>query len=253
MRRSAAGWFTTPYAAGGSVTFGGGVMNVSGARLGTNAFFGSGRSVEFVATFSGGVAYQDIGFAADLSSPPWAIFGTLYGGGLYARTQNGVTATDTKISGSWTGSSHRYRIDWNPGSVVFSIDGTVVATHSIAITNPMRPMLDDYYLDGNVLTVTSLQMASYAPTGSFTSRVLDGVISRTWGAATWTSTVPVATSLSISVRLGNTPVPDATWTAFAPISSGSVVSGASRYLQYRAVLSTNDATHTPALTDITFR
>ena len=43
--------------------------------------------VEFVATFSGGVAYQDIGFAADLSNPPWAIFGTLYGGGLYARTQ----------------------------------------------------------------------------------------------------------------------------------------------------------------------
>ena len=109
----------------------------------------------------------------------------------------------------------------------------------------MRPMLDDYYLDGNVLTVTSLQMASYAPTGSFTSRVLDGVINRTWGAATWTSTVPVATSLSISVRLGNTSGAGCYLDSVCADQFRFGRFGASRYLQYRAVLSTNDATHTP--------
>ena len=39
----------------------------------------------------------------------------------------------------------------------------------------MRLMIADYYLDSSVLTVASLRMASYAPSGTFISRVLDGV------------------------------------------------------------------------------
>jgi hypothetical protein len=61
--------------------------------------------------------------------------GTLYGGGLYARTYNGVAAVD-KISGVWTGAPHRFRVDWNSGRVGYWIDGVVVASHSIAIHEP---------------------------------------------------------------------------------------------------------------------
>ena len=58
---------------------------------------------EFTATFSGGVDYEDIGFAADLRMPPWAISAAWGGGGLYARSQNAANAFNTPISGNWFG------------------------------------------------------------------------------------------------------------------------------------------------------
>ena len=98
-----AGWFNTNYSASGGLAYSGGVTSVNGTRLGTNASYNSGRSLEFTATFSGGVDYQDIGFAADLRMPPWAIFGTWGGGSLYARSQNAANALNTPISGSCLG------------------------------------------------------------------------------------------------------------------------------------------------------
>src|SRR4030095_16438381 len=55
-----AGWFTTNSFSGGGIVYGNGVASVNAARLGTNAFYNSGRSLEFTATFSGGSDYQDI-------------------------------------------------------------------------------------------------------------------------------------------------------------------------------------------------
>ena len=56
----------------------------------------------------------------------------------------------------------------------------------------------------------------------------------------------------MSVRTGNTPTPDLTWSAFTPIaSSGGDIPGNSRYVQYRAVLSTTDPNLTPTLNDVT--
>ena len=46
--------------------------------------------------------------------------------------------------------------------------------------------------------------------------------------------------------------PDGSWTAFNTLaSSGSVIGGNSRYIQYRADLSTNDTSRTPELRDVT--
>jgi hypothetical protein len=36
-------------------------------------------------------------------------------------------------------------------------------------------------------------------------------------------------------------VPDATWTAFSPVAAGNNIGGSSRYLQYRAELTSNPA------------
>jgi hypothetical protein len=60
------------------------------------------------------------------------------------------------------------------------------------------------------------------------------------------------TSLAFSVRRGDTPTPDATWTAFAPIAaSGGAIGGSSRYLQYRVELTSGDPAVTPSIAQVT--
>ena len=131
---------------------------VDGALAGTAAVYGPGRTLEFVATFSGD-AWQHIGFGLDYSAAPWIIFSTFQGDQLYARTTTEAgQASDTVIPGNWFGTPHRYRIDWQPTQVVFSIDGTVVATHAAAITVSLRPLISDFTVGGSILTVDSLEM-----------------------------------------------------------------------------------------------
>ena len=74
-----------------------------------------------------------------------------------------------------------------------------------------------------------------------------------WTTAAWDAVVPTGTSLGVSVRMGNTPTPDGTWTNWIPLSgSGVVIGGYSQYLQYEANLATTVPTQTPVLDDITF-
>src|SRR5262249_38289991 len=68
-------WTSTPWASGGAATVAGGQLTVDGALAGTSALFGRGRSLEFVATFTGD-AFQHAGLGTDLSAAPWAIFST---------------------------------------------------------------------------------------------------------------------------------------------------------------------------------
>src|SRR6185503_8786583 len=57
--------------------------------------------------------------------------------------------------------------------------------------------------------------------------------------------------LLMSVRLGDTPVPNGTWTPFVPVPvSGAAIPGSSRYLQYRAELATTVPGQTPSLSDV---
>jgi hypothetical protein len=174
------------------------------------------------------------------------------GGGLYARTNNGTTVTNSLIAGSWLGSAHHYRIDWNGSSVVYWIDGNIVMTHPVSITGTMRPLAINATLGGSVLSVDWMRMSPYATPATFLSRVFDAGGTMSWGTASWTSTTPAGTSVTISVRQGNTPTPDSTWTAFTPLAaSGASIAGSSRYLQYSAVLTTADPSQTPALNSIT--
>jgi Glycosyl hydrolases family 16 len=62
------------------------------------------------------------------------------------------------ISGNWFGTPHRYRIDWQPTQVVFSIDGTVVATHAASIGVSLHPLVSDFTVGGGIPTVDSLEM-----------------------------------------------------------------------------------------------
>jgi Glycosyl hydrolases family 16 len=246
-----AGWTTTPWSAGGTASVAVGMLTVDGARAGTTALFKRGRSVEFVTTFSG-QAYQHVGFGVTFSQAPWAIFSTSGGGQLYAWTKTSSSSMNTALGSSWLGTSHRYRVDWNTNNTVYSIDGTVVATHALTPSKTQRPLISDLTPTGGAIVVDWLRMTPYAASGTFLSRLFDAGSNVTWGTATWTSDLPNGTSLNISVRRGNTPTPDQTWTAFANLSgSGATIGGSSRYLQYRAQLATTVQGQTPVLLDLT--
>jgi hypothetical protein len=251
-----------PWVAGGTTTVSGGQLTVDGTRVNAiGAGFGPGRSLEFAATFSP-TPFQHAGFGGGndtapneiFNTSPWAMFSTGSSGTqLLARTWDGGTMNDVAISSSLIGTPHRYRIDWNATTVDFYVDGALVSTHTVTLPGTMRPALSDLDAGGGVLTVDWMHLGPYAGTGTYESRVLDGGSPPSWGAMSWTADMPAGTSLDMSVRSGGTPTPDGTWTAYAAVPfSGTVITGASRYLQYKAALTSNGGLATPALLDLVF-
>ena len=105
------GWTMSTWAGNSAATVSSGTMKVDGALVGTSAQYAAGRSLEFIATFSG-APFQHAGFAVTFGEGLWAMFSSNSGDALYARTNNASTATNTAIPGSWFGAPHRFRIDW---------------------------------------------------------------------------------------------------------------------------------------------
>lgn len=243
------GWVGGAWSAGGVVQVSGGRLLLDGARAATNAAFGSGRTLEYVATFSG-APFQHVGFATDADvNGPWAMFSTFGGGGLYARTSDG---TNLLIPGIWLGSAHRYRIDWRAGGFDFSIDGTAVATIPFVVPTPLRLIASDFTPGGGGLEVDWIRLTPYTSAGSFTSRIIDAGGETTWGVMSWGVDLPAGTSALLSVRTGNTPVPDGSWSAFRSMENGEPVAATARFVQYRASLSSTNTEVTPVLHDVSF-
>jgi hypothetical protein len=247
-----AGWSATPWQGGGSAVVSGGLLRVDGARAGTDAVRGFG-TLEFGGIF-GADPYQHVGVGLTLNEVPWAIFSTAGDGHLWARTHDGTTATDTMLSAdaAFIAAPHVFRIEWTPTGVVFSIDETVVASHPTVIAGNLRPLVSDYFAGASRTTLDWLRMSPYPTSGTFLSRVFDGGGSVKWGPLWWDGYTPPGTSLVLSARTGNTPVPDGSWSPFIPIaSSGASIGSTARYVQYRAVLSSSDPTDSPALWEVT--
>jgi len=244
-----ADWTSAPWGAGGGASVGAGRLHVDGASAGTSATYGAGRAVEFSASFAA-APFQAAGFATDLNAPPWAIFGTKVDGLLYARTHDGSTSTDTPLPSTLLGSEHRYRIEWDAGEVRFYVDGAPVATHAVAIGDQMRPLISDFNVGGGELSLDWLRMSPYPAAGSFDSRVLDAGETADWGTLAWDATTPAGTGVALSVRTGDTPTPDASWSAFTAVGNGADVPGSSRYIQYRAALTSTDAGRSPELAQV---
>jgi hypothetical protein len=256
-----AGWasYDWPFDAGaGTATVAGGTLTVDGARANPDPHASNpGVTLELIATFSGD-AFQHVGFGAGSQLPPnevyntvpWAMFSTGGGGALRARTHTGGPSEDIVLAGSWLGAPHRFRIEWGATSVTYSIDGAVVHVAALAVAGPMRPAASDLNVGGGTVVVDELSLAPYAAAGTFESRVHDAGTTVAWAALSWTSTTPAGTSLAMSVRTGNTPAPDASWSGWTAVAvSGGSVGATSRYLQVRAQLATTDGAVTPALQD----
>ena len=238
------GWDVTPWDTGGTVTVGGGVAAVNGARLGTTATYNAGRSLEFVATFAS-ESFQHVGFGVDYNAAPWAMFSTgADGTTLKARTNDGTNSTDTVLGAGLLGSPHRFRIDWSSSQVVYSVDGVQVATHAAAFSTAMRPLASDLHPDANQISLDWLQLSPHVSTCSFTSRAIDGGAHRAWINLDPVVTTPAGTSIQFNTRTSNDA---ATWSAWSPVTGTQINSPAGRYLQYQAVLTTTNVALTPSL------
>jgi MYXO-CTERM domain-containing protein len=246
-----AGWSATAWAGGGSAQLAGGALSVDGARAGTDAAFGPGRSLEFVASFAA-TPFQHAGLGVSYEGAPWAMFSTGGAGTqLLARSHDGATATDTPL-GALLGAPHRFRIDWSASRVDFFVDGALVASHPVAIAEPLRPLASDLAVGGPALSLDWLRLTPFAPAGSFLSRVADAGLPSSWGAVAFTLELPAATSASVLARTGPTPAPDAFWSGFVPIAgSGGTLGQVGRYAQYRLDLASADPAQTPAVRDVT--
>ncbi|HEU4719643.1 MAG TPA: hypothetical protein VFU15_17485, partial [Bacteroidia bacterium] len=240
--------------AGAVTTYNGGSVSVNGTHIYTNTAYGPSASVEFSATFTPG-NFQNVGFTADPAfNSPWVVIGQgVSDGNIYARTSNNETVL---LGAGLLNTPHVYRIQRNPstGGFSFYVDGTLIATPGIALTTTanLYVQVSDYPAGGAALTVDWLRITPYVSAGTFTSRIFDHSDTTTWGNVIWTDSIPAGTGLSVYARGGNTSSPDATWSPYLALVNGSPVGITSRYLQYKADLTTSDSTVTPALKDIGF-
>ena len=255
------GWQVTPWnnpSAGGSATVSGGELIANGASAGTTQTYGAGHVLEFKGTFSG-AQNQHVGFGVDFNnSANWAMFSVKSDGLFYARTATGSIdpLKETQLSSGLIGSAHVFRIEWTASEARYYVDGNLVATHDATGfgATQMRPLASDLFnSDGGDVRVDWLHMSPYPGSGTFDSRVFDAGAAQTadWGALSWNSATPPGTGIAMSVRTGNTPTPDGTWTAFTDIpNSGGDIPGNSRYVQYRAQLTSSDPAQTPTLSEV---
>ena len=249
------GWTTNGGVApwtGGTAVVSGGIVSVDGTMAGTTATFGPGRSLDFVATFSG-QAFQHVGFVGDLAfNDPWAIVSTgSVGGEILARTNTNTTGIS--LGTGLVGSAHRYRIDWKETGFDFYVDGIYKATIGQATSGPALVGVSDLNAGGGVVSVDWIHMTPFASPGTFESRIHSaGSTGADWGALSYVADVPSGTTLDFDARTGETPTPDdGSWSSFAPITQGGNVATAGRYLQYRVTATSTTGAVTPTLESVT--
>jgi len=166
-------------------------------------------------------------------------------------------ATTTASLGTIPSGSHTYSINPTSTSVQFLIDGVVKATiKKVLPTSSQYSAVVSATAGGSAapfLQVNSVTIG-FPTTATFTSSVFDSGKTSTWLTATWDATLPTGAGIVIETRSGNTPTPDASWSAWQSVSNGSAVaSPAGRYLQYEVIFTTSNQNVTATLQDITFQ
>ena len=247
-------WDQQSEATGGQTVLRRGNLELDGNRAGTKAQFGPGRSLVFRATFTG-PGTQWAGFAAGTINDPWAMFG-MRNGNLYAALNTAGGLQTIKLPDRYIGISHRYQIDWTKDGFKFSVDkddkySKYFEVGSLKAAIPlMRLRARDTAADGFPLTIDWVRLSGGASGGNRVSRVMDAHQMVTWDRLTYQADVPAGATLQVSVRIGSTATPDASWSAWTPVASGGRVVGSSRYLQYRVQMSTTGDASSPVLRDI---
>jgi hypothetical protein len=250
------GW-TSSVATDGSFVVANGSLSVDGASALAPLTYSAGHTLEFVATFSG-QPNQNVGFGLTSALvPPFAMFGVKADGRLYARSVAPGQAFETLMPGSWFSAPHRFRIDWNPATVVFWIDGTQRVVHNITYkgqSGSMRPAITDLTAGDGALSVDWIRMTAYSASGIYMSPVFDAGVDVLWQNAAWIADLPAGTKVVLEVRTGMSADPavlDSNWTPFKTMSSGDAITGMSRYAQYRVTVSTTVPNAAPALKEVT--
>jgi hypothetical protein len=252
-------WGTRVWELGGSAFVAGGALFSDKTAVFTNDFYSGPRVVEFVASFQA-VNDQAVGLGGDVSDYPYAIFTSGMPGdpfGVYARSGAYPGEEEqTALPGVSLYSPHRFRIEWTPSTVRYSVDGTEVAVHQVAIANEMRPVATDYGLFGAAIKVDWLRMNTHQTQGTFLSRPLDsGPGAQDWTSMATTFKRPSGTNLIYHTRSGSTPNPCdscSTWSGWQSVPTGGTIpSPNARYLQYRVIMTSSNGQATPTLERVT--
>ncbi len=247
-----AGWTVTPLRDGGSATLAGGMLTLDAARVGCEPLLLSPRSLEMSAVFAARPD-QHVGLGTNFVDVPWVKFSTKWGRRLYARTHL-LTVEDKRLAGDFFDAPHRYRIDWNVLDLIFWVDGEKVAHLMIPMPGHMRAMAANERLGAQPLGLEWVRLSPYPPAGRFTSRVLDAGAPADWHSLTWRADEPRATGIAMQVRTGDVARPGRTWSSWRAVAgSGGAVGATSRFVQYRALLSTTDPAWTPVLHEVRLR
>ena len=255
-----ADWTASVVSAGGSATVGGGSVTASAMSLvGGLTTVGTGHIAEFAATFSG--RNQAVGLGTGSLTSPLAVFMVKADNELYAVTMapntNGVVkTTETLMAGiDWLRKAHVYSVEWVGTKAVYRVDGAVMATHTGTQwgTLGMGPMILDSVADATTVSVDYIRVPPYAASGSFTMRFDAGSQAATWTKLTNGVTVLSGTTASVSYRTGNTPTPDATWSASTALAgaAGGTLTGTGRYLEVTVQMAASaDLKRAPAVKDM---
>lgn len=240
-------WSASAWTAGGSASVVSESLRVDGAQAGAVQMLTPGSTLDFDATFSGD-ANEHAGLAVDYSQANALVFSTRGGGGLWVY-HNGALV---QLQAGLLGTQHHYTIAWKVGSVDYLVDGQVVAQLPYGLTTPLRPLYSDYDSGRGALVIDNVSMTPYSASGVFTSRVLDAGSTVDWTNVTWSGISPVGTTITVRIRSGNVSIPDATWSAWRPVSSGDQIGSRSRYVQYEVRLGSSSDLVSPTLADIAF-
>ncbi len=144
-----------------------------------------------------------------------------------------------------TGNSYVLDVDSTLGLTIEQFDSSLTSLDQIVLT-PL-PFTVGASLDIDPTTNTLWanwatlihskqfgQLVRFAPqTGELISSVYDAGASTEFTNLSVTEVVPAGTSTAYELRVGDTPTPDGSWTAFTPVTDGVPFSMTGRYAQYR--------------------
>ena len=86
------------------------------------------------------------------------------------------------LATGWTPALHKFRIEWNSGTVTFYLDDVAkyTKTFSNTFTTSMRPVFSDTVTTDASLILDWVRVGPYAASGTYTSRVVNASASVTW-------------------------------------------------------------------------
>jgi hypothetical protein len=178
---------------------------------------------------------------------------------LWSGAQEAILSLAPSPAGLLMGSSAQGRIyllgpDETVSEAARASGSQVTALLPLSGKGASRGARGEVAVAGSNFGALHLMGPGFAAAGSYESRVHDARSFATWGRMHWRADLPEGTGLELQVRCGNTEEPDRTWSAWSTVArdpGGALLDcPASRFLQWRAALSTKNPERTPVLREV---
>ncbi len=187
-----------------------------------------------MATASFGVAVGSGGLALHWNGASWSSVSTTINNELYDVY---CIATDN----CWAVGVQQTFVGW---------DGSVWS--QFVFDNPSNPLVHGVHLWSETGGWAVGEAGAFYKYATFTtspsyfqSTVIDGgTPGLVWNTASWDSSTPLFTALTIATRTGPTPTPDGSWSAWSSeytnVGGSTITSPANQYMQYRVTFTTSN-------------